>query len=99
MKNEKRLSNGRRKFREIIDNANIMDYLVFICITSINIFVIVSLYFYYKHGIPVSDIQGYFFTFFGTELIAMATISISSNIAEAQKNRREKKREELDDEL
>ena len=77
---------------------NVMDYLVFICITSINVFVVVSLYYYYKYGIPVSDIKEVFFAFFGTELLAMAGISISSNIAEAQKNRRERKAEEKNEE-
>ena len=69
MKKEKRFS-----------NINITNYTVFISIFSIIVFTVVSLYFYYKHGIVVSDLKTEIFAFFGVELIALATISITNNL-------------------
>lgn len=70
----------KEKHKHILSNANIMDYLVVICILSVLIFVSVSLYFYYKIGIPPSEMKTEFFAFFGAELLAMATIKISGNV-------------------
>lgn len=58
----------------------VMDYILFICIFSIIVFVGVSLYQYYANGTPVSSIKTEFFAFFGVELLAMAGIAISNNI-------------------
>lgn len=76
----------KRRWRDKLHNLNITDYLVFICIASINIFVIVSLYFYYKYGIEIPDIKTEIFLFFGTELMAMASIAISKNIRKKEED-------------
>lgn len=62
-----------------LSNIKVVDYLVIICILSIQLFVVVSLYFYYAQGIPPSEIKTEIFAFFGVELLAMATIQVSKN--------------------
>lgn len=72
--------NGKKRLKLKLDNLSVTDYLVFICILSIDAFVIVSMYFYYKHGIDIPDIKTEVFAFFGVELLAMATIAVSKNV-------------------
>lgn len=63
-------------------NANIMDYLIVICILSVQLFVVVTMYFYYRYqSPPPSELMGYFFAFFGGELLAMAMITITGKFA------------------
>lgn len=69
-----------KKREKLLTNLKVMDYLVIICIVSIIVFAGISLYQYYKNGIPVSDIKTEIFVFFGAELLAMAGISISDNL-------------------
>lgn len=64
-----------------LSNLKVMDYIVFISIFSIIGFTAISLYYYYRHGIPVSEIKTELFYFFGAELLGMAAISISSNLS------------------
>lgn len=63
-----------------LNNLKVTDYLVLICLLSIVGFVLVVMYQYYVHGIPVIDLKTEIFTFFGVELLAMASISISNNV-------------------
>lgn len=65
-----------KKRNTLLNNVNIMDYLVIICIATIQLYIGVSLYQYYKYDIATSDLTSYIFTFFGGELLAMATIQI-----------------------
>ena len=68
------------KKKRLLSNINVMDYLVIICIVTVILFVIVNLYYYYAKGIPpMSELMGYFFAFFGGELLAMAGIKISKH--------------------
>lgn len=73
------MKNKRPKKYNGLKNANMMDYLVIICIVTIQLYVSVSLYQYYTYGIATSDLTSYIFGFFGGELLAMATITISKN--------------------
>lgn len=67
-------------------NINVMDYLVIICILSIQVFVGVVLFFYYKNGMPPPlEVMQYFFAFFGGELLAMATITIVGKVSKPNK--------------
>ena len=64
-------------------NLKVLDYLVIVCILSILAFTGVSMIFYYKNGVPPPlELTGYFFAFFGGELLAMATITITKKFAE-----------------
>lgn len=63
-----------------------MDYLVVTCIITVISFVIVNLYYYYSKGIPPTlELMQYFFAFFGGELLAMASITVTKNIANRKK--------------
>ena len=77
-----------KKKNKRFSNVNVMDYLVIICIVTVIAFVVVNLYYYYIKDIPpTSELMGYFFAFFGGELLAMAGITIS-------KHRRDKGRDD-----
>lgn len=67
--------------KNIFRNANVTDFLVIVVLTSIILFTITVLYFYYTEGTPPPDsFMQYFFGFFGLELLSMAGIQVSSNM-------------------
>lgn len=79
-------------------NANVTDFLVVIVILNIMAVSGISLYFYYKHDVyPTIELLQLIFAFFGTELLAMATIKVSNNIGSSIKNRGIPYREREDD--
>lgn len=80
-----RVIEDRRRKERPLSNINVMDYLVIICIITVIAFVSVNLYYYYTKEIPPTlELMQYFFAFFGGELLAMATITITKNV---KKNR------------
>lgn len=68
-------------------NANVTDFLVSIVILNIMIFTGIALFFYYKDGTPPPpELMKYVFAFFGTELLAMASIQISKHYSEKKED-------------
>lgn len=76
-------------------NANVTDFLVAIIILTVIAYIIVTLYFYYKHSIEApTEITNFIIKIFGVELMAMATIQVSSNVSKIYNKKEDKKREE-----
>lgn len=80
---KEKIKKEKKEKRGWFKNSHVLDYLVFVCIFSIQIFVVVALYFYYKYeAAPPYELMTYFFTFFGTELLAMAAITITGKVTQ-----------------
>lgn len=74
----------KNKSKSGLRNANVTDFLVAIIIITVVAYIGVVLYFYYKHSIEApAEITDFITKIFGVELMAMATIQISSNVSRA----------------
>lgn len=74
-----------KKKQKRFDNISITNYAVFISLGSVFTYTVVVMYMYYAHGIEPVALDGYVFAFFGTEILALATIKVSSTIFKKKK--------------